>query len=1061
MPAIGSKFALKRKFLADHADVSLEVASPGLPLLTKALQNPGLPIPPGAIVLGDIKATADGAVALGRSTAEVTLKGHAEAAFGLGVFIDGADAIKAVAPSPELAEGLTLEDPEATRYIAVRAAYDLGGTANGSIALAAGASGSFGVEGSTSRLFAVVHRFDDREPAVRVFADLFGSWALPRTVDAAEDLAPGTWLITEVDASIALQMGVQAGYDFSWLREIPGGALKGDIGLRVQMGASAVFGYEAAGKYAVVLGRESDDQQLRVRLYKLAKKGWNFALDARVGIKAQLPAFFDRGHHPEDLVAAIFGLNENQIIEVLRDTREFVNSNVSLQDKLAGVLMTLGGKALDDVAGLSPEEIRNTYETGRQRLVALLKRFDKTLATGGHELTSLILSLSNVEIGELKPILQDIVNASGEARVQQLVRDLVARAGFERTPIARLLEAAVGPALGIVNNTELARKARAAAGVVLDLLEGNTLQELLDFIRTQIHIDRVKAVVDGATFDRLDNLLKQRLAAFLGKQEALIADLQQIQAAIKALFAKADSFYAMALSAAKKQQEFSFAARYARSTAKTALVDVSFDLAKPGMGAKLQRAIAGDFDDLLVNRADGVTLHTAELTHNIARNVSVELTLPFGRSSESAATLSSAKLSIVEDGGRVLLYALDATDESSERSGMFRARSGRDSALTVAATLPIGLAGGVKIWRPGTFNYSYRMERAVRRMRVSQLVEECEPLIHKYIPSAFGDPQARSFREWAADLDKSLDGKDPHSGTHDIGDTLISLTLAAPPEFLQAWTKAPANRKDPIYKELSKALQRRLKELVTFYAFSDPAEYKNLASAAPAIVFSCLRPTTNVDRTAGGQVKFDQDTDLYWDHRDTKDIRAVLRAPETAVALTQRMKSIADMLRGIPDLTKTAKFYAPDQIDEVVAAALKVHSAAATVPEMLGSLLALEAELVDDAVGAGIEMGRFREAAADTPSEALEHLARFGERLANTFNEALGHHPFLSGAARALATLLFVEAASVFDPALRNRALTAAMDIVVMKSGKLEIDEMLAGKITDDLILHEQRFVEV
>ena len=448
------------------------------------------------------------------------------------------------------------------------------------------------------------------------------------------------------------------------------------------------------------------------------------------------------------------------------------------------------------------------------------------------------------------------------------------------------------------------------------------------------------------------------------------------------------------------------------------------------------------------------------MTHNITRNVSVELTLPYGRSSESASTLSSAKLSIIEDGGRVLLYALDATDESSERSGMFRARSGRDTSLTVAATLPIALAGGVKTWKSGTFTYAYRMERAVRKMRVSQLIEECEPLVHKYIPSAFGDPRARSFREWAADLDKSLDGKDSNSGTHDIGDTLVSLTLAAPPEFLQAWTKAPANRKDPVYKDLSKALQRRLKELVTFYAFSDPAEYKNLAAAAPAIVFSCLRPTTNVDRTAGGQVEFDEDTDLYWDHRDTKDIRAVLRAPETGLALTQRLKSIADMLRGIPDLARLAGFYAPDQIDEIVAAALKVHSAAATVPEMLGSLLVLEAELIDDAVGAGIEMGRFREAAAETPSEALEHLAKFGERLASTFNEALGRHPFLSGAARALATLLFVEAAAVFDPALRSRALIAAMDIVVMKSGKLKIEEMLAGKITDDLILHEQRFVE-
>ena len=133
------------------------------------------------------------------------------------------------------------------------------------------------------------------------------------------------------------------------------------------------------------------------------------------------------------------------------------------------------------------------------------------------------------------------------------------------------------------------------------------------------------------------------------------------------------------------------------------------------------------------------------------------------------------------------------------------------------------------------------------------------------------------------------------------------------------------------------------------------------------------------------------------------------------------MKSIADTLRGIPDLAKVAKFYAADQIDQVVAAALRVQSSSATVPEMLGSLLSLESELIHDAVGAGVEIARFREAAAETPTEALEHLAKFGENLAGTFNEVLGSHPFMSGAARALSTLLFVEASTVFEPAQAPR----------------------------------------
>src|SRR5262249_28386783 len=267
-------------------------------------------------------------------------------------------------------------------------AYDIGASAKGSVALGASASASFGVAGSSHGLFAVLHRFNDEELALQVFRDTFGSWALPCQVREANDLRPGTWLIAEGDGSLALQLGVQAGYDFSWMREIPGGALKGDIGLRVQLGASAAFGFEASGKYAVVLGRESADQTLRLRLFKMAKKGWNFALDARVGIKAQLPPFFDRPHKAEDLVAAIFGLNENQIIDILHETRAFVNSNVSLQDKLAGVLMDLGGKAIEETTGLTQEQIKQIYEKGRQRVLEFIGRFDDLLKNGGHDLTS-------------------------------------------------------------------------------------------------------------------------------------------------------------------------------------------------------------------------------------------------------------------------------------------------------------------------------------------------------------------------------------------------------------------------------------------------------------------------------------------------------------------------------------------------------------------------------------------------------------------------------------------------------------------------------------------------
>lgn len=1060
-PSAVPVFNLNRKFLSDEADVSLQLSSPAAPALLAALRSETATIPPGELTLGTAKASASAEVPVrfGEPGRQVTFSGEGEASFAVGVYVDGADAVKAIAPSEELAAGLELADPAATRYMVVRAAYDLSAAANGAVALSAGMSATFGVSGASQGLFAVLHRFADAEPALQVFRETFASWALPRQVDDADDLAPGTWLVAEVDGSVALRLGVQAGYDFSWLREIPGGALQGDIGLRVQLGARAALGIDVSGKYAVVLARESADPVLRLRLYKMTKKGWNFALDARVGIDATLPPFFDQPHKAEDLVAAIFGLNENQIIDALRETRAFVNSNVALKDKLAGVLLDLGGVAVEKASGMTEAELRTAYESGRQVLLTWLGKFDDLTKSGGHELTSMLLSLTGADFGPLLTVLRDIATSGGEPEVQSLVRDLVSKAGFEQTPIARFIEAGVGPALGVLTNTSVAKQLQAIAGQAVGVLEGGTLDKLLGFIRERVAFERVLAVANAADFDTLDNLLKSRLAAFLGKQEVLLSDLTKIQEAVRSVLANVDKFYDLALQAAKQTQEFAFTARYTRSTMRTALLDISFDLTKRGTTALLRQAVRGDFSDLLLEAKDGVTLHAAELTHNVTRTVSSELMLPFGVITDSARTLSSAKLTIVEDNGRVLVYSLDASDEASQRKTLFGARSGRDSTLTIAATMPLAAGPAVRVWNESSFGYSYRMQRAVERMRQPQFLEEVGPLVEKYAGSSFPTSGA-TFSEWTSDLDKLLDGKDPHSGTHDIGDTLITLTLSAPPAYLRAWTKAPVDRKNPVYMKLSLALQAKLKELVTFYYFSDAARYEDLEAAAAAIVYSCIPISTTV-RMAGGKVtRFNTDEDLHWDVADIAQIRAIAGASQTVNALGRRMESIAATLRGIPSLAHSAQFYAPDQKDEVIAAALRREAASSPVPERLGSLLFLEAQLVDNAVRIGTEMARFRQAAGVRPAEALKHLAAFGEAMAGTFNRTLGSHPFLSGASRPLGTLLFLEACTQFDPDLAQTAPAAMLDIKVVQSGKLSIETLLAGAVPAEIVLHEQRFIE-
>ena len=255
---------------------------------------------------------------------------------------------------------------------------------------------------------------------------------------------------------------------------------------------------------------------------------------------------------------------------------------------------------------------------------------------------------------------------------------------------------------------------------------------------------------------------------------------------------------------------------------------------------------------------------------------------------------------------------------------------------------------------------------------------------------------------------------------------------------------------------LSRALQAKLKELVTFYWFSDPARYKDLAAAAAPIVYSSIPPSTSIRfDDAGALVQINTDLAVYWDQADQNKVKAMACCAGTRTALAAKLAAISKVLQSIPELSACAPFYAPTEAQQFIKASLQ------NLPALLGPLLYLEARLVDSAVS-GTQMAQFLNTAGQNPTDALKHLACFGESLVGTFNERFGKNPFLSGAARPLATLLYVEAASAFDPDVA-RAVTARLNITVVRSGKLTAEDMLAGKIAGlpkEDILYEQPFVQ-
>ena len=71
------------------------------------------------------------------------------------------------------------------------------------------------------------------------------SWRLPRQVnfDGADvNLAPNTWLVAEVDGSLALTVGARLGYEVSFSREATLAGLTRDLGATIDAKLKATFG---------------------------------------------------------------------------------------------------------------------------------------------------------------------------------------------------------------------------------------------------------------------------------------------------------------------------------------------------------------------------------------------------------------------------------------------------------------------------------------------------------------------------------------------------------------------------------------------------------------------------------------------------------------------------------------------------------------------------------------------------------------------------------------------------------------------------------------------------
>ena len=955
---------------------------------------------------------------------KVTFNGSASAFAALGVFSDPAKVRALLKADEHVADGLTFGDAAGQRLLVLRWGYDVTGSAKGAMALGAGGAVTLGVEGAREGLYAVVHRFDGSEPAAAVLGRAASSWRPPALVKTAADLDAGTWLVVEVDGSLAVNLATTFGYDFSWVRETELGQLKGDIGLKLQLGLAASVGFTARSRYCVVVARESERDVLRLSLFKLSYKGVKVAGSATATAEfkdAFLPATAD------DFVKGVFGVRGEQIIKVLGPIEKWAGGTDPIPEALAGLTSDYLQRLLTDLTGV---DAAKTFDAARGRLLDLFATWDRLPAKASGLVFKLIEE--KVDLSGVRTVVGQAAKAD-KASLKALVDAETAKGSFFARPEGRVLESlASGPLLTALTNSAAFASFTAAAKELDHLLDpqGGLLDVLVKLqtrVDATLHLDQIETLATETDFKKLDALFRRQLSEFLGKTFDF-SDVVKVRQTIALLAKKKNEYYAKAKQALKRKYTFELAAAYEQATTDTALIDAEFDFgaARPGLDALWADALAGTFDRLFLEPRSDVVLHTAALTHGVTRHTHVEVSLPFFKGTIDHVNKALASARVEEEGGRVIVYEVTAEDLVSTTSLLPRKKTFRDSRLTIGAFLPMDVATRqLRVHSTDAMTYTYSFDQARTNMKRGDLQFQIKPLVMRFFPNVF--PEGTSFDTWITDLDKTIDAIE-NNGSDNFGHTLLTLDLTLPSRVPAAWLSAPAEPGARPYMRMSRNIQGALKALIAPDFFQDRRQYDGAnAKAAALMIYAAIPPSTSISLD-GSKAALSRDVDVYWDIAEPKERDAMMAHPLTIAALVAAMKDVHDMLAAIGRKGE-ASFYQPGEVGKIIGA---VHGREGQAHLM--SLLQMEQDIIRAAHQAGLRMAAFRARAATSPREAIDALEGFGSSLTSAFNAKVAS-VYGGGALRTLGTMLFVAAARGLSDELQGIQPAGLLRLTVLKQG--------------------------
>lgn len=1000
-------FQLKPEFLTQAVSLDVEGTAPSIAMLS-ANQAPG-------------------AQAVTIASENISVSGGTTVHFksiGPGVTFNAGESAKIeILPNPasltpEITNGLDLADqltpalsfPAApsSHYGLLRWGYDIGPAMSGSVALAPEANLKFAADGSRAGLYAVVRLIEDGPGCADIVRALVSSWRLPNQVQDIADLPPGTWIIAEINGSASWSVNATYGYNLNWIRAATLGPLKGDIGLKVQIGLAADLGFKVSGKHAVILSRGTgaEQNQIRLRLYRIGVREWDFGFSASAtaqAVDSLLPAKFD------DLIAGALGVSGTKIVAALKDLDVWTNPSQPLFGPLSNVSEQYFSDFIGSITGFD-------FNTELPKIKAKIQSFVSFWNNLPQETTKLLWSYipdSNA-LGSIAGLAKQISGAK-ETDLASLLADKLKNVAFFNTPEGKWLESLASNDLftALTASGDLGR-IQSYAAQASKLLDGSDLQSFLtklhDEISSRLDLAKLETIVDQASVANLDQWLAVKLQDFLGKKNpATLKELLDLRGQIHNFAAMRNTFYQKALAALNEKYSFSLSATYQNTATGTALIDAVFDFSGtngPDARACLASALNGDLQTLTRSDAGhehpSLMLNQGVLTHGVRRQSTVDLTLPYYK--ESTQHVNDVLSSITDiDNGEGRLLAVKATDTLTISQG----RNQRDSALTLAVSLQALGQSGVVIHEPPTVSCSYSLTDKFDNMSLTRFSARYTPEIESYFGNLFQPaPMDQNIDKWVKQLT---------AGGIGLGQGTVSLQATVPPDVLRGWMKAPAPSKAPIYKTMATTLIRKFRELLLQQYFADPNHYNDVADGSASFVLLAYSsvPILNDAHldTGDGQLILNQDNNsgkLYWDYREPELRKAMLVCPPSIDQLQAKLSTIQAFLKA--EGNRNAQFYEETQAARMIQTAMK-HPG---TPMLFGA----ESTLVDDARSAGMKIAQFL-ASEGSQQDVQDELEAFGAKLTKTFNTELRTWA-TDSLLLPLGPVLLIEAARVFDNAAAN-----------------------------------------